>query len=208
MQEIIKRIKNRRQELKLSFQDVADLTGMSKSTLQRYETGGIKNIPLDRLKVLASALKVSPSFLMGWETETLSPIKIRTKKITVYGSIPAGIPVDSIEDIIGEFEFPANFLTPGAIYIGLKVKGESMKPDYLDGDVLAIKLQPDCETGQIAAVYVNGYDATLKKIIKKENAIILEPLNKEYETQIFIGKEMEQIKIMGIVDAMFRTNKR
>lgn len=71
MRDIIKRIKHRRVELGYSFQDLADLTGMSKSTLQRYEAGAIKNIPLDKLKILASALRVAPEWIMGWnETES------------------------------------------------------------------------------------------------------------------------------------------
>jgi transcriptional regulator with XRE-family HTH domain len=69
MKEIVDRIKSRRIELELSFQDLANLTDMSKSTLQRYEAGGIKNIPLDRLKILAKALKVSPEWIMGWDEE-------------------------------------------------------------------------------------------------------------------------------------------
>jgi len=67
MLNIIERIKAKRLELEYSFQDLADLTGMSKSTLQRYETGGIKNIPLDKLKILSKALKVSPEWIMGWD---------------------------------------------------------------------------------------------------------------------------------------------
>lgn len=67
MEDIIKRIKDRRTQLKYSFQDLADKTGMSKSTLQRYETGFIANVPLDKLEVLAKALEMSPAYLMGWE---------------------------------------------------------------------------------------------------------------------------------------------
>ncbi len=55
---------------------------MSKSTLQRYETGAIKNIPLDKLEVLANALKVSPTYLLGIEFETLSPINGIVKENT------------------------------------------------------------------------------------------------------------------------------
>lgn len=74
MKEIVERIKHRRLELGYSFQDLANLTGMSKSTLQRYEAGAIKNIPLDKLKILASALKVEPEWIMGWnENENKSP---------------------------------------------------------------------------------------------------------------------------------------
>lgn len=65
--EIIKRIQDRRNELDMSYQDLADKTGLSKSTLQRYETGFIKNLSIDKVGILADALKVSPAYLMGWE---------------------------------------------------------------------------------------------------------------------------------------------
>ena len=67
MQEIVDRIKSRRLELKYSYQELADKTGMSKSTLQRYEAGAIRNIPLDKVQVLARGLGVSPEWLMGWQ---------------------------------------------------------------------------------------------------------------------------------------------
>lgn len=68
MQEIINRIKSRRQELRMSYQDLSDKTGLSKSTLQRYETGSIRNIPLDKLEILAYGLDMDPAELMGWNT--------------------------------------------------------------------------------------------------------------------------------------------
>ena len=64
--EIINRMKNRRIELGMSYQDLADKTGMSKSTLQRYESGAIRSIPLDRLEDLANALQMDPAFLVGF----------------------------------------------------------------------------------------------------------------------------------------------
>lgn len=70
--DIIKRIKNRRIELNLSYQDLAKKTGLSKSTLQRYETGTIGNIPLDKLEILAKALCISPAYIMGWEKDVVN----------------------------------------------------------------------------------------------------------------------------------------
>ena len=67
MREIASRIKAVRTERGFSFQDLATITHMSKSTLQRYETGGIKNIPLSLLNVLAGALGVTPEWIMGWD---------------------------------------------------------------------------------------------------------------------------------------------
>lgn len=86
MKEIINRIKTRRNELMLSYQDLADKTGLSKSTLQRYETGAIKNMPLDKLGVLAKALNVSPAYLMGWEESVTNNDKEDTKKTTLLSN--------------------------------------------------------------------------------------------------------------------------
>lgn len=66
MIEIVNRIKSRRIELGMSYQDLAEKTGMSKSTLQRYETGAIRSIPLDKLEDLANALQMDPAFLVGF----------------------------------------------------------------------------------------------------------------------------------------------
>ncbi|BDR80657.1 hypothetical protein N072000002_09140 [Clostridium tetani] len=86
MKEIINRIKTRRNKLMLSYQDLADKTGLSKSTLQRYETGAIKNMPLDKLGVLAKALNVSPAYLMGWEESVTNNDKEDTKKTTLLSN--------------------------------------------------------------------------------------------------------------------------
>lgn len=72
MREIVERMKSRRMELDYSYQDLADKTGLSQSTLQRYEAGAIKNIPLDKVKVLAEGLQVTPEWLMGWNETSLN----------------------------------------------------------------------------------------------------------------------------------------
>ncbi len=69
MQEIMKRMKTRREELDMSYQTLSEKVGVSKSTLQRYETGYIKNMPVDKLEAIAEALQVSPSYLMGWDEQ-------------------------------------------------------------------------------------------------------------------------------------------
>lgn len=56
------RLKERRLFLDMTYQDLANKTGLSKSTLQRYETGGIKNLPYDKIFILSEALEVSPSY--------------------------------------------------------------------------------------------------------------------------------------------------
>jgi HTH-type transcriptional regulator, cell division transcriptional repressor len=67
--EVIKKIMKRREELGYSYQDLADRTGLNKSTLMRYEKGIIKNLSLDKLEIIAKALNISSAYLMGWEEE-------------------------------------------------------------------------------------------------------------------------------------------
>lgn len=73
---VAQRIRQRRIELKLSLQDVSDLSGISKSTLQRYETGGIKNIHFQSIEKLSKALNTSPDWLFGWtkSAEDITPL--------------------------------------------------------------------------------------------------------------------------------------
>lgn len=59
------RIMQQKDSQGLSYQDLADATGMSKSTIQRYVTGGIGNLGLDKVETLANALNCTPGYLMG-----------------------------------------------------------------------------------------------------------------------------------------------
>ncbi|MCP1226002.1 helix-turn-helix domain-containing protein [Sebaldella sp. S0638] len=73
------KIKKRRIELGLSYHDLAKKTGISASTLQRYETGYIKNLPIDKFEVIADALDVDPAELMGLITTDVERLKIGAK---------------------------------------------------------------------------------------------------------------------------------
>ena len=85
--------------------------------------------------------------------------------VFVYGSIPAGVPMECIEDIIDTEEIPADMLRGGKQFFGLKVKGNSMEPEYLDGDTLILEKADDCESGDDAVVMVNGNDRHIQKSI-------------------------------------------
>lgn len=61
------KIKNRRLELGLTLEDIAKLVGVTAPTIQRYESGEIKNVGKNKIKALADALNLSPSYLMDWD---------------------------------------------------------------------------------------------------------------------------------------------
>lgn len=67
MTDIGKRIKQRRKELKMSADDLAEKLGKNRSTIFRYENGDIEKFPLDVLEPIAKALLTTPQYLMGWE---------------------------------------------------------------------------------------------------------------------------------------------
>ena len=84
--------------------------------------------------------------------------------------------------------------------MGLIVSGDSMYPKYQDGDVIIVKLQPDCENGQDCVVYVNGCDSTLKKVVKERDGIMLQPLNPEYVPKKYnYADELNPVTIIGVV---------
>ena len=196
---IVKRIKKRRLELEYSFQDLADKTNMSKSTLQRYETGAIKNLPLDKLEVLASALQTTPSYLMGWDEVKEEPKK-KAVKIPVLGRVAAGVPIEMIEDVLDYEEITEDMAKHGE-YFALKIQGDSMSPRIWNNDVVIVKQQDDAENGDIVIAAINGDDAVCKRLQKYSDGIALVSLNPQYEP-IYLKKDEvdgKPVRIIGKV---------
>lgn len=61
------RIKELRKEKGLTLEQVADIVGVGKSTVRKWETGMIANMKRDKIASLAKALGTTPAYLMGWE---------------------------------------------------------------------------------------------------------------------------------------------
>ena len=60
-------LKSRREELDLTLKDIAEQCGVSESTVSRWESGDIENMKRNRIMALATALKLSPAVIMGWD---------------------------------------------------------------------------------------------------------------------------------------------
>lgn len=169
----------------LTMREVAEQIGVSEGTVSRWESGAIGNMRRDNIVGLSKVLDISPIALMGWDGE-LKPVDLSASvKIPVVGKIPAGTPVEAIEDVIDYIDIPEDWIKGDAEYIGLEVKGDSMYPVLLDGDRVVIRVQPTAETGDICACYVNGYDATLKRISLTSSSITLKPENPSYPPKTY-----------------------
>lgn len=158
---------------------------------------GKTTIPSYRLQIIADALDTTVEYLTDMTDDKARPSVVKVK---IYGTIAAGIPIDAIEDVIDEEEIPAA-MANGSEYIGLKVKGDSMEPLIPNGAYAILRCQPDCENGQIAAVLINGNEATLKRVVKRSNGITLIPENAKYPTLSFSNEEIEKapVTIIGVL---------
>ena len=68
-------IKERRKELGLTLAEIAKMVGVTEATVQRWESGNIKNLRQERIASLAVALGTTPAYLMGWENESTNEEK-------------------------------------------------------------------------------------------------------------------------------------
>ena len=208
--------------------DLARKTNINKSLISSY-LSGICKAKQDKLDLIARTLGVSEAWLMGYDVdmdrelfEDKEPSElsidnaryientIKTVKIPLLGKVPAGIPIEAVEEILGYEELPASMIKNGEKYFALKIDGDSMYPDYKTGDIIIIRQQNDCNSGDDCVVMVNGDDATFKRIIKQENSIILKPLNNDYEPYYFNEYEIltKPVKILGIAIEVRRKLKR
>jgi repressor LexA len=199
------RLRQLREERHLTQQEVADWLGVSRQTIFKYENGIIGNMKRTDIQILADKFDVAPSYLLAIE----GAVRKIKRTIKVYGSIPAGVPMEMIEDIEGEEDIPSKFFDATKEYFGLKVKGNSMFPRYQDGDILICEKTDTCETGDDCIVAVNGDEATFKRVNISENGIVLQPLNPEYEPLVFSNDQVKSlpIKIIGVVRELRRKIK-
>ena len=200
------RIKSLRISHNMTQEELGKKIGVQKSAIRKYEKGEVINIKRATIETLSKIFNVSPSYLMCIEDNNNRNI-IKTNRIPVLGKIPAGIPIEMIEDVIDYEEISDEMLKGDREYFGLKVSGDSMTPKYLDGDVLIVQKTNDCESGQDCIVMVNGNDGTFKRVIKNKDGIILQPLNPNYEIKFYSNDEIEKlpIKILGVVKEIRRT---
>ena len=189
------RLKQLRKDSGLLQQDMAEKIGITKSAYGYYEQG--KTTPdVITAKKIANILDVSVDYLLGKETDVIK--KNHDKSgflVPVLGQVQAGIPIDAIQDILDYEEISADMAASGE-YFALQVRGSSMEPRMKDGDVVIVRRQPEVENGEIAIVLVNGNDATIKKIGKSSDGIMLVPNNPAFEPIFYNNEEIAELPVV------------
>ena len=188
-------LKRLRIERKLSLEELARIVGTSRQTIHRYENGTISNIPPEKVERLAEALGTTPSVLMGWRAEFGNVMPIKTKKLPILGSIACGEPIYAEEEhesylsVDGDIDADFCLRATGDSMIGARIN---------DGDIVFIRSQDTVDNGQIAAVII-GDEATLKRVYyyPNEGKLVLSPENPRYAPLVYVGDELNSIKIIG-----------
>jgi len=202
-------IRNRRIEIGMSQEELAEKLGYkSRSTIAKIEAG-VNDITQSKIIAFAQALNTTVGYLMGDTERNISELEkyglkpIKTKKFPMFGEIACGQPIYANEDyetfIEASERINADFC--------LTAKGDSMiNARIFDGDIVFIKEQPDVDNGEIAAVLIED-EVTLKRVYKYENRLELRPENPLHSVQNYEGETLNHIRILGKA-VVFQSNVR
>lgn len=180
----------------------------SKSHLSQY-VNGKSNPDNEKIFLLSKIFGVTEAWLLGYnvpryerleETKINASLTPQSLKIPVLGTVAAGIPISAVEDILDYEEIPLTWQNQGEFF-GLRIKGDSMKPDINNGDIVIVKQQSTAYNGDVVIALVNGNDVTCKKFEKLDNGIMLISNNSEYSPMYFSNEEVvtKPVVIIGRV---------
>ena len=194
------RLKELRLKKGLSQQELADIIRKSKSLISMYESGE-RVPPFETQEVIADYFNVGLDYLMGrrdaFDIFSIPGIEPppETYKVPRLGTIACGEPILAEENIEDYDSIPTNIKCD----FTLRCKGNSMIDARIkDGDIVYIRQQPDVDNGQIAAVIIED-EATLKKVYKHTNRLVLRAANPLYKDLEYEGEILDHIVIIGKV---------
>ena len=188
--------------------DLSKKTKVAEGTISCYINGRYE-AKQNRVQVFAEALDVNPAWLMGYdvpmEAERSQPAPVprpipkgfepmpKMKKIPLVGSIACGTPILAQQNIEKIVDVPENIRCD----FSLICHGDSMEGAGIhDRDVVYIRIQPEVENGEIAAVRI-GEEATLKRVYYQNGTLTLMPANAAYAPMVYTGPELNNVQIEG-----------
>ncbi len=200
IKEIGKRMREKRKELSMTLDEVADTVKVAKSTIQRYETGKIETPKIPVVREIAKALGVSSQWLLGDNDTTGEDYAY----IPLLGEVAAGMGAwadNRVDDYIVE-SAAAKEKDKDLIY--LKVTGDSMYPEFHEGDLVLVECTPSVESGSFAVVIVDNENGVVKRLMYGDDYIELLSVNPMYPPRIFKGADTARIRVFGKVVGLKR----
>ena len=189
--------------------ELSSRSKISKSSISHYLKGDWEG-KQDAVYSIAQVLNVSEAWLMGYDVpmdaEHATPSQPAQKAtippgfepmpemdmVPLVGRIACGTPITAEQNVERIVCVPSKWRST----FTLTCKGDSMEPRIHDGDLVAIRKQPEVENGEIAAVRI-GEEATLKHVYLHENFIELRPENPAFNNIILSREDMNDVVIEG-----------
>ena len=176
----MERLKNARKAKGFTQEKLASLVSVSRQAYSTYETG-TRDPDTRTLSQIALNLNVSVDYLLGKidQTQTES-----NHLIPLLGTVPAGVPIEAIEDVEEYIDMYPRFVKHGELF-ALRVQGDSMEPDLRSSDIVIVEKQDFVDSGDIAVIRVNGEDVTVKRVKLTNKGLMLIPSNPAYDPVFF-----------------------
>jgi repressor LexA len=154
--------------------------------------------------VQAGMIKKDPSkpraIMIVDETPAPAVEDRRMRDVPVLGRIAAGTPILAAEHIDEVMPLPTELVGDGPVFL-LEVKGDSMVDAGIhEGDLVAIHKQPDARDGEIVACLIDGEEATVKRLQRKDGKLYLHSENPAYDPMVF----SEGVELIGKVVSVLR----
>lgn len=154
--------------------------------------------------VEAGAIKRDPSkpraIMIVDATHQSAVADRRMRDVPVLGRIAAGTPILAAEHVEEVMPLPTELVGEGPVFL-LEVKGDSMIDAGIhEGDLVAVHSQPDALDGEIVAALIDGEEATVKRLRRRDGKVILESENPAYEPMVFT----EGVELVGKVVSVLR----
>lgn len=167
--------------------DLSNVLGVSTSSVSAWLTG--EKMPrIEKMEALADHFGVSV-------VDLLSPRNTKTS-IPILGRVQAGVPTTAVQDVMDYIDIPSQMATQGE-HFALEVKGNSMTPDFQEGDIVIVRRQPSVDDGDIAVFSVEGDDATIKEFKRAKNGIILLPHNTDdFSPMIYTEQDIVSLPVL------------
>lgn len=196
------KIKKLREERSMLQSELCEILGIEQSTLANYENN--RRIPNDEIKSkIADHFNVTVDYLLGRDINKIIADNFEIvelgemKKIPIVGVVRCGPDGLAFEDYDGYIQVESKL--NGDVF-ALRCKGDSMiGMGIFPGDVAVVKKQETVECGELAVVIVDDDEGILKKVRIKNDFIMLESANQEYPPRVFVGKDMQRVKVVGKV---------
>lgn len=191
------RLKELRENAELSQYAFARALGVAQSTIGNWESGR-REPNFQTTQRIAAFFNVSIDYLMGAVNEPTASASTSSSTpwpaIPILGNVAAGTPAEAVENIIGYEEISPTLAVTGEFF-ALRVDGDSMEPRMKKGDIVIVRKQEDVESGDIAVVLVNGDAATIKRIKKRPEGLMLIPSNPSFEPMFYTNEEINTLPV-------------